>query len=66
MYSPNQCEPRPKLFLRLDIICDIIHVSYIVIGLHEEPDNFYGEKRSVALVTGNLFFFWWFYLSSVW
>ena len=32
-------------------------MSYIVIGLHEEPDNFYGEKRSVALVTGNLFFF---------
>ena len=31
--------------------------SYIVIGLHEEPDNFYREKRSVTLVTGNLFTF---------
>ena len=33
------------------------YVSYIVIGLHEEPENFYREKRSVALVTGDLFTF---------
>ena len=32
-------------------------MSYIVIGLHEEPENFYREKGSVALVTGNLFTF---------
>ena len=31
--------------------------SYIVIGLHEEPENFYREKRSVTPVTGNLFTF---------
>ena len=31
MYSPNQCEPRPKLFLRLDIICDIIHMCLILL-----------------------------------
>ena len=33
------------------------YVSYIVIGLHEEPENFYREKRSVALTTGDLFTF---------
>ena len=33
------------------------HVFYIVIGLREEPENFYMEKRSVTLVTGNLFTF---------
>ena len=32
-------------------------MCYIVIGLHEEPENFYREKRSVALVTGDLFTF---------
>ena len=31
MYSPNQCEPRLKLFLRLDIICDIIHMCLILL-----------------------------------
>ena len=34
-----------------------LYVSYIVIGLHEEPENFYREKRSVALTTGDLFTF---------
>ena len=29
----------------------------MVIGLHEEPANFYREKRSVAFVTGHLFTF---------
>ena len=29
-------------------------VSYIVIGFHEKPENFYREKPSVALVTGHL------------
>ena len=33
------------------------YVPYIVIGLHEEPENFYKEKRSVAFVTGHLFTF---------
>ena len=42
------------------------HVSYIVIGSHEEPANFYREKRSVALVTFHLFTFLMVYLSSVW
>ena len=32
-------------------------VSYIVIGFHEKPENFYREKRSVALVTGHLLTF---------
>ena len=42
------CEPRPKLFLRLDIFSTFrgahtlifTYVPYIVIGLHEEPANF--------------------------
>ena len=33
------------------------YVPYIVIGLQEEPANFYREKRSVAFVTGHLFTF---------
>ena len=33
------------------------YVPYIVIGLHEEPENLYKEKRSVAFVTGHLFTF---------
>ena len=57
--------PRPKLFLRLDIFSTFrgvhtlifTYVPYIVIGLHEEPENFYKEKRSVAFVTGHLFTF---------
>ena len=57
--------PRPKLFLRLDIFSTFrgvhtlifTYVPYIVIGLHEEPANFYREKRSVAFVTGHLFTF---------
>ena len=61
----QKCEPRPKLFLRLDIFSTFrsvptlifTYVSYIVIGLHEEPENFYREKRSVALTTGDLFTF---------
>ena len=32
-------------------------MPYIVIGLQEEPANFYREKRSVAFVTGHLFTF---------
>ena len=32
-------------------------MSYIVIGLQEEPANFYREKRSVVFVTGHLFTF---------
>ena len=32
-------------------------VSYIVIGFHEKPENFYREKPSVALVTGHLLTF---------
>ena len=32
-------------------------MPYIVNGLREEPANSFGEKRSVALVTGHLFNF---------
>ena len=59
----QKCEPRPKLFLRLDIfstfrsVPTLIFTSYIVIFLHEKPENFYREKRSVALVTGHLLTF---------
>ena len=61
----QKCGPRPKLFLRLDIFSTFrgvhtlifTYVPYIVIGLHEEPENFYKEKRSVAFVTGHLFTF---------
>ena len=59
----QKCGPGPKLFPRLDIFSTFrgIHkliftyVPYIVIGLHEEPANFYREKRSVAFVTSHLF-----------
>ena len=61
----KKCEPRPKLFLQLDAFSTFrgvhtlifTYVPYIVIGLHEEPENFYKEKRSVAFVTGHLFTF---------
>ena len=62
----QKCGPRPKLFLRLDIFSTFrgVHtlifpyVPYIVTGLvHEEPANFYREKRRVAFVTGHLFTF---------
>ena len=32
-------------------------VPYIVLSLHEEPANFYREKRNVIFVTGHLFTF---------
>ena len=32
-------------------------MPYIVIGLYEEPANFYREKRSISFVTGHLFTF---------
>ena len=57
-FCRQECGPRPKLFLRLDIfstfrsvhILIFSHVPYIVIGLvREEPANFYREKRRVAL-----------------
>ena len=59
----QKCGPGPKLFPRLDIFSTFrgIHkliftyVPYIVIRLHEEPANFYREKRSVAFVTSHLF-----------
>ena len=61
----QKCEPRPKLFFWLDIFSTFrsvhtlifTYVSYIVIGLHEKPENIYREKRSVALVTGHLLTF---------
>ena len=61
----QKCEPRPKLFLRLDIFSTFrgVHalifkyVPQIVFGLHGEPANFYREKRNVAFVTGHLFTF---------
>ena len=54
-----------KLFPRLNIFSTFrgvhalifTYVLYIVIGLHEEPANFYRKKRSVAFVTGHLFTF---------
>ena len=65
LFCWQKCGPRPKLFLRLDIFSTFrgvhtlifTYVPYIVIGLHEEPANFYREKRSVAFVTGHLFTF---------
>ena len=56
---------KTKTFFRLDIFSTFrsvhtlifTYVSYIVIGLHEKPENFYREKRSVALVTGHLLTF---------
>ena len=65
LFCWQKCGPRPKLFLRLDIFSTFrgvhtlifTYVPYIVIGLHEEPENFYKEKRSVAFVTGHLFTF---------
>ena len=64
-FCRQKCGSRPKLFLRLDIFSTFrgvhtlifTYVPYIVIGLHEEPENFYKEKRSVAFVTGHLFTF---------
>ena len=61
----QKCRPGPKLFPWLDIFLTFrgvralifTYVPYIVIGLHEEPANFYREKRSVAFVTGHLFTF---------
>ena len=61
----QKCEPRPKLFLRLDIFSTFrgVHalifkyVPQIVFGLLGEPANFYREKRNVAFVTGHLFTF---------
>ena len=61
----QKCEPRPKLFLRLDIFSTFrgVHalifeyVPQIVFGLHGEQANFYREKRNVAFVTGHLFTF---------
>ena len=65
LFCWQKCGPRPKLFLRLDIFSTFrgvhtlifTYVPYIVIGLHEEPANFYREKRSVAFVTGHLITF---------
>ena len=65
LFCWQKCGPRPKLFLRLDIFSTFrgvhtlifTYVPYIVIGLHEEPANFYREKRSVAFVTGLLITF---------
>ena len=64
-FCRQKCGSRPKLFLRLDIFSTFrgvhtlifTYVPYIVIGLHEEPANFYREKRSVAFVTGHLITF---------
>ena len=64
-FCRRKCEPRPKLFLRLDIFSMFrgvhtlifTYVSYIAIGLHEELEHFHREKRSVALVTGHSFTF---------
>ena len=58
----KKCEPRPKLFLRLDAFSTFrgVHNWFshmCLILLHEEPENFYKEKRSVAFVTGHLFTF---------
>ena len=61
----TKCGSRPRLFLWLEIFSTfrgvqtliITYVSYIVIGLQEEPANFYREKRSVVFVTGHLFTF---------
>ena len=61
----QKCGPRLKLFLRHKIFSTFrgvhslifTYVPYIVIGLQEEPANFYREKRSVAFVTGHLFTF---------
>ena len=61
----QKCGPWPKLFLRLDTfstfrgVYTLIFtcVPYTVIDLHEEPANFYREKRGVAFVTGHLFTF---------
>ena len=65
LFCWQKCGPRPKLFLRLDIFSTFrgvhtlifTYVPYIVIGLHEEPANFYREKQSVAFVTGHLLTF---------
>ena len=61
----QKCGSRPRLFLWLEIFSTFrgvqtlifTYVSYIVIGLQEEPANFYREKRSVVFVTGHLFTF---------
>ena len=61
----TKCGSRPRLFLWLEIFSTFrgvqtlifTYVSYIVIGLQEEPANFYREKRSVVFVTGHLFTF---------
>ena len=54
----QKCEPGPKLFPRQDIFSTFSGVHTLnFIGPHEEPSNFYGEKRSVAFVTSHLFTF---------
>ena len=61
----TKCGSRPRLFLWLEIFSTFrgvqtlifTYVSYIVIGLQEEPANFYREKRSVVFVSGHLFTF---------
>ena len=72
----QKCGPRPRLFLRLDILSTFkgthtlifTYVPYIVTSLHDEPANSNREKRSVAhaFVLPICLLFWWFYLLSVW
>ena len=52
--SSLACYPSPTL-RKLKLIS--LRNSYIVIGLREEPANFYREKRSVTFVTRHLFTF---------
>ena len=56
--SKSAGTPGPKLFPRQDIFSRFSGVHTLnFIGPHEEPSNFYGEKRSVAFVTSHLFTF---------
>ena len=62
IFITDMCTFCWKLFFRLDIVSTFrgvqtpifTYVPSIVISLHEEPANFYREKRSVTFVTGHL------------
>ena len=62
----QKCGPGPKLFPRQDIFSTFSGVHTLnFIGPHEEPSNFYGEKRSVAFVTSHLFTFLMVFISRL-
>ena len=72
-FCEQKCEPRPKLYLLIDIFSTFRSVHTLIFtyvpcnvnGLHEEEANFYREKRSVTFVTGHFFLFFYDFISHL-